>query len=174
MLSQCDPQQLLRVRDALTAAMARRQASAPRRPPLASIVNLVQVCLGSSRCADARGCHFGLVRTRAHVQLPVYVLPITSFPNSTAVVGYIWIGIRPVRVLFRPALAQSDAEASRLWASRGGSQLSGKSVLRPHAQPARSRPRLAPASAAAEPQATRQPAPVRYVPLVSALAQCQQ
>ena len=42
MLSGCDPQHLLALREALTAVMARRQASAPGRPPLAAVSNVIQ------------------------------------------------------------------------------------------------------------------------------------
>ncbi len=42
MLSGCDSQQLLALRDALTAVMARRHASAPGRPPLATVSNVIQ------------------------------------------------------------------------------------------------------------------------------------
>ena len=42
MLSGCDPQQLLALREAITAVMARRQAAAPGRPPLAAISNVAQ------------------------------------------------------------------------------------------------------------------------------------
>ena len=42
MLSGCNPQRLLALREALTAVMARRQTSAPGRPPLAAVSNVMQ------------------------------------------------------------------------------------------------------------------------------------